>query len=383
MHTEKLRSGSAASVVRGALFMPHYERYNAYQRLLAEALQGRGITVRMQNFSGAFPLLRAAATLDHPREVLHLHWLDNAYAHRGPLRQAAKMLRLVLELVWLRLRGVAVYYTAHNLHGHEARWPGLERWTLAQVVRLSRATFVHSETAQQRLVQRYRLAPAVARRVRVAEHGHYQSLYKDIAPGVAADEPARAAARAHYGFTPQQTVLLAFGLVRGYKSLDESIRAFSAWAPADAVLLIAGNVRPEDAGEAARLHQAAAGDARIRLLLRPWPDADLPALFAVADACLIAHDWQLTSGSLILAMGFGKPLLLPHRRLDGERPPLEGNPVANPDWASAFAAFYRLTPAQRAAMGSENARRAAALSWDRAAATIAATYRQTADGNDH
>lgn len=375
MRTEPLPAGT----VQGALFLPHYQRYNAYQRLLAEALQRQGITVRMLNFSGAFPLLRAAATLGHPHEVLHLHWLDNAYAHQGPLRQAAKMLRLVLELACLRVRGVAIHYTAHNLHGHEARWPRLERWTLAQVVRLSHATFVHSEAARARLLQRYAIPSRAARRVQVAEHGHYQSLYRDIAPGVAADEPARAAARARYGFKPQQTVLLAFGLVRGYKSLDEQIRAFSAWSQADAVLLIAGNVRPEDAAEATRIRQAAAGDSRIRLLLQPWPDAELPALFAAADACVIAHDWQLTSGSLILAMGFGKPLLLPRRKLDGEQPALEGNPVADPDWLTAFAAFHRLTPAERAAIGAENARRASALSWDQAAAVIASAYQTSAD----
>jgi len=356
--------------IRRAVFAPRYAMFNPYQRLLAAAIEAQQVKVDYADFGGRFPLLRIGLKLDREHEVLHLHWLDHAYADTRPLLLALKMLRLLGEIALLRLRGLGIYYTAHNLRSHEASLLRLETWMLAAVVTLSNRTFVHSEAAKGRLQHSYRLSRRTEKRVVVAEHGHYEH---------AVPRPElRAAARTQYDLRPEQQVFLVFGLVRGYKGLSALIASFRAWSAPDAVLLIAGGSRAKDADEIARTTAAAEGDKRIVTMFRPWPDEELPALFAAADACVIAHDWQLTSGSLILAMGFAKPLLLPDRDITDELPSLQGNIVARPDWSAAFERFAQLSPGERQAIAEQNAQRAASLSWQRAAEVIVTAYRGAA-----
>ncbi|MDP3856723.1 MAG: hypothetical protein Q8Q73_03065 [Stagnimonas sp.] len=350
------------------VFAPRYDKFNPYQGLLAAAIARLGVDVRMASFATRFPLLQVGRGLDRATEVLHLHWLDRAYADADPARHALKIVRTVLEILWLRHRGLRIYYTAHNLHGHEARWPRLEGWALRRIVRASENTFVHSSAARLRLLREYQLSAASAARVLVAEHGNYGNRI--------ASPAEREAARRRYGLQPGKTVFLVFGLLRGYKGLAKLIRNFQAWTAPDAVLLIAGSSRARDPTEAERIRAAAQEDARILPLIRSWPDEELPDLFAAADACVVAHDWQLTSGSLILAMGFGKPLLLPDRDIADECPALDGNLIARPDWSSAFGQFSSMSASQRLSLGEDNARRATALSWGRAAECIVAAYRR-------
>lgn len=357
-------------------FAPNFHRINPYQRLLADALRKRGIEVEMVDFNPAdkFPLLGLVSRLKNRCDALHIHWLHREYANNDFLQYRKNLRRLRLELIWLKLFGkLPLFYTAHNLYGHDARLPDTELALHRKLVLLSRNTFVHGTAAHRRLIDAYRLSASDQARLVEIEHGNFHSIY--------GNSPSRTEARQKLGLSEDAVIFLAFGAVRGYKSLSALLKTFTRWPRANAVLLIVGPVL--DRNVLAELEVAASSDPRVLLKFGHWPDHELPSLFAAVDASVIAYDWQLTSSVLILSMGFGKPLLLPNRDLSGESPPLEGNIVATEGWTSAFEKFARLPDAARAAMGNANKSTAASLSWDCSAATIASAYRECLVTHEH
>lgn len=349
-------------------FAPNFFRINPYQRLLAEALRTQGVSVDMVDFdpSARFPLLRLVSRLHGHYDALHIHWLHRAYAAPDFSDYCKNLCRLRLELAWLKRFGkLPLFYTAHNLHAHDARCPAMELAIHRQLVLLSRNTFVHSRAAHERLVNAYTPPANFLPRIVEIEHGNYKDVYTDDSPP--------ATARRALKLADDALVFLAFGVVRGYKNLTDLLEVFTQWGNPKAVLVIAGEAK--DTMVANRLRERAESDPRVRLMLNPCPDSQVPGLFAAADACVVAHDWQLTSGSLILAMGMGKPLLLPDRSLAGESPPLSGNITAAGGWRHALETFSALSTQARLDCGAANKSAAAQLSWQRTAERTARAYR--------
>jgi beta-1,4-mannosyltransferase len=349
-------------------FVPHFSRNNPYQALLAGALARQHVSVQMHDFDRRKPSVRELVErLEGQVDAVHIHWLHRAYTAPGLGRYALNLARAAADIGWLRRAAMPVFYTAHNLHAHGARLPSAEMFVHRRLIETARATFVHSPAARARLIAASRLSGYTQRRIVELEHGHYLNAY--------GTPPATDAARHRFGIAPNALVFLAFGLVRGYKGLGPLVQAFSRWEHPRAVLMIAGPVPASERGLAEELQVAADRDRRVALRLGRCPDDELPALFAAADASVIPYDWQLTSGALILAMGFGKPLLLPARDFAGERPAVHGNVIAERGWSAAFEAFASLPEPARQALGAANRAAAAELSWERCAATIAAVYR--------
>jgi glycosyltransferase involved in cell wall biosynthesis len=97
--------------------------------------------------------------------------------------------------------------------------------------------------------------------------------------------------------------------VRGYKGLADLVQAFRAIADPRLRLVIAG--RAPVAADAEAVRGLAGGDPRIRLHLRFVPDDEVQVFFRAADFVVLPYRQVLTSGAAILALSFGRPLVVP------------------------------------------------------------------------
>ena len=97
--------------------------------------------------------------------------------------------------------------------------------------------------------------------------------------------------------------------MRPYKCVDELLSAFAALPDLTARLIVAGGCG--DAALEAELHRLAARDARVRLDLRHVPDNEVPVLMGAADVVCCPSRGVLTSGSVLLAMSYGRPVIAP------------------------------------------------------------------------
>jgi glycosyltransferase involved in cell wall biosynthesis len=121
-------------------------------------------------------------------------------------------------------------------------------------------------------------------------------------PAAAPDRPAVALAPHH-----PETRLLFFGVVRPGKGLDVLLRAL-ARTPEHVTLTVAGQFRDGPAGTRALVTGLGLG---TRVTLRPGyvPAAQIPALFAAADALVLPYREAAGSQNVLLAFSYGVPVV--------------------------------------------------------------------------
>ena len=273
-------------------FVPYWTRENPYQRLLAEELTRLGAEVEGEQAD----VLPRAFGRDRP-DVLHLHWLTPLYRGPSPWRNALKIGLLAARLLVLRLRGTRIVWTAHNLTGHESAGAREELVFAGLVARIAHVVIAHGPSAEAILRQRLRLGPS--QRIVVIPHACYVGAYPE---GIGARE-----ARVRLGLDEDVAVFLFLGQIRRYKGLLELVEAFRSFPDPNSRLVIAG--RAAGQGVLEELEAAVGGDPRIVLHPRFVPDDEIQVYMAAADAVVLPFLGVLTSGSVVLAMSFGKPCL--------------------------------------------------------------------------
>jgi glycosyltransferase involved in cell wall biosynthesis len=274
-----------------------------YQRLLYSEMQRLGVQV---TYIGDLTPSKTVNILLLPLEVavrriggarlIHLHWV---FAFSFPGARRFPVMRAVAHLwfhVWLRtcrMLGMRLVWTAHNVLPHEPVFAD-DMSARRTLVEASELVLAHSQSA---LVELAALG-AVARRSAVIQHGPIpptRSTPSLRAPGVGG-EPRR---------------FLFFGRVQEYKGVDDLLAAFVAM-PDDvaAHLTVAGQC--DDSRLRSRLRTLAqSGAARIELRLEYVPQEEVTQLLAAADVVVLPFRQVTTSGSAMLALSHGRPLIVP------------------------------------------------------------------------
>ena len=345
--------------------LPDYTSSNPYQTALINALDSAGVEVIAVTPNGWFPLLSAWNRHGRP-DVIHLHWLHKFVVPTSGSSLISLLLavRLVGELVFCRLRGVGLVWTVHNLMDHERTAPQIELVTRHLTGRLADRIIVHCETAGQLVGDRYRLPTRVRKRMTVIPHGNYDGQY-DRAVGEC-DLPT------------DGIVLLYFGIIRPYKNVPKLIDTVRRLDENEVRLHIVGN--PWNDALEEQIRQAAAADERISLKLGFVPDEDVSTYFANADVIVLPFARVLTSGSAILAMTYGRPVIAPRA---GCLPELLGDDGGflyddtTDDGLGQAIQSAIANPGRLSCMGNKNRRKADSLTWREIGQETATAYRST------
>jgi glycosyltransferase involved in cell wall biosynthesis len=276
---------------------------NPYQGLLYGEMQGLGIRITYlgeltpsRTFNLLLLPLEIAARRRTGARLIHLHWVFN-FALPGARRfPASRRLAQVWFLAWLRICRVLdmrLVWTVHNVLPHEPVFADdvSARRSLVEACDL---TLAHSESALAELAA----LGAVARRSAVIPHGPIVAS----ASGGSMDSPSRRSGPSRFLF---------FGRVHEYKGVDDLLSAFmTVLDDVPAHLTIAGQC--DDPGLRSRLQELARpGGARVVLRLERIPDEEVSGMLAAADVVVLPFRRVTTSGSAMLALSYGKPLIVP------------------------------------------------------------------------
>jgi len=349
------------------LFVPDWRKGNPYLDLLADGVRTTGLTVGFADYpESELPLLALAR--EHPSvRVIHMHWinlrLQRIFWSDHAIKVYVRYALLMLDVMLVRLRGVKVIWTVHNLLSHESVSPQREilaRRALARVV--SRLVF-HSHEARQAVEQL--LSKRLKNQSAVVPHGNYIGMYPD--------NPGRAQQlREQFGLQAGDTVLLFFGALRRYKGISQLLAAFQANHNPRLRLILAGRPHEEDLAE--DIQKAAAADSRISAYLGFIPDADVSPLYAVSNLVTTPFERTLTSGSVILALSQGKAVLLPEEAKVLGLPDTRGVLFFNGGVGLVSALDALPARAQLQAMGQINFEIAKTLDWPSIGRKIVAAY---------
>jgi beta-1,4-mannosyltransferase len=274
---------------------------NPYLAHFTREIEARGCTSSWPSPKG----------LPHPRsdDWVHMHWPG---ARLMSPQRAVYRWRIAKLKLWLRFhraRGVRIAWTAHNLYPHDDPHPDLghagRRALLASVDHV----FVHFAAAEAAVRSAFDYRGPVT----VIPHGHYIEDYGELA-----DPPD---ARRQLGLPPEGLVVLMLGQIRPYKWVVDGVRGFMQVAGREDRLLIAGHARPSVERELA----FAGSDPRVIIQRGVVPSERVSLYHAAASCFLVAHRSFFTSGSAVMALSLGCPVVGPplnHLATFGDEPRL-------------------------------------------------------------
>lgn len=288
------RSDSAPATV--VLMMPDLRKDNPYQRLLARSLESQGFHVCFPvGYRRILPFFRAVRE-NRSSSILHLHWTLPYLRAQSRIIFIIRAVKFLCDLTLVRCSGRPLVWTVHNLVPHESRFPRLELWVRRMLCRAAGAVIVHGSAGKQQAIAKFGCIPE---KIAIIPHGHYQDVYSP--------SPPRQTSRQNLNL-PDKTTMLFFGMVRPYKGMPMLLRAWRALAAAEAQLVIAGPCSPEYRHELDMIAPDVAGVI--------WHDhwiaeEDLPLYFGAADVVVLPFERVQTSGSVMLAITYGKPIITP------------------------------------------------------------------------
>jgi glycosyltransferase involved in cell wall biosynthesis len=275
----------------------------------------------------------------------------------------------VIHYQWLTLpaldRHLLPSLRPRLMTAHYILAPGASRRRVASARRTfdsMDAVVAHSEHSATRLREEVGLDPA---KVRVIPHGAFDYLTE-----LPEEKPLPVELEGAEG-----PVVLAFGLLRPYKGIENLLEAFGQVEGAE--LWIVGNPRM-DVGPLREL--AATTGNRVRFVTRFVEDAEIPAIFRRADIVALPYLDAEHSGVLYTGLAFGKPLVL---TAVGGFPEVAAAGAARlvppGDTGALAAALTELVADEgsRAALAAAATRAAAGpFSWDEAARRTMDLYRE-------
>lgn len=278
-------------------FWPDYSWANPYQRLLYAR-----VAQETECLSGDIDAALTAAWSGGARRItFHLHWLNKLLEGSGSEEEAAERVRIFLmKLDQFRAAGGRLVWTIHNIVSHDFPYPEVEIALANGILERADAVHLHSVASVPEIEAHY---PLPADKLKVAPHGAYVGAYPDFV--------TREQARMALAIPPEDEVILFLGQIRPYKGLNALLSAFRALLVErpHARLVLAGHGPVDEILQEASLSQVERD--RISVFNRFVPDMELQLFFRAADCAVFPYRKILTSGSLMLALSYGVPVLIP------------------------------------------------------------------------
>jgi beta-1,4-mannosyltransferase len=237
-------------------------------------------------------------------DVFHIHWPEGIFSGRlggiAPLA-ALKAIRVLRTARRIRRSGGLVALTAHNATPHlrMTGWRGA-LWRRYHPRLLSETGLVIGLTEGSLMTFREMNPAAASIPGHIIPHPHYRSIYPT--------PPLPHAARQQMGLPADHLIIGMIGSMRASKQIGEAIDVFRRIASEKELLLAAGNCDDDLWGE---LTHSVGDDGAVRLQRGALSDRELAIAFGAIDVCLLNQGTILNSGTALLALSFGIPIIAP------------------------------------------------------------------------
>lgn len=285
------------AVSKNLLFLPDWSSDNPYQKLLYDALRVSG--VNCSGMSGKGFTFRWLLDNWRTYQYIHFHWLFGIYDLDNTGLTVKKAGIFLTKIIFARIMGYRVIWTVHNLISHEPTNLKCERVLRKITGRMVNHIIVHCNYAKRKVIDEWRIGSA---KIAVIPHGSYIGHYPN--------NTSREEARKRLGIAADSFTFLFFGMVRGYKGINRLVESFKDVKKQfpNISLIIAG--RPFDGQIKCEIESIAAEEG-ISHHLRYILDDEVQYFFNAADVVVLPYQNILTSGGAILALSFGKPVIVP------------------------------------------------------------------------
>ena len=263
---------------------------------MMQGLQHTGLEVIYGEPGKFFGLLRSS--LKHRPHYLHLDWLHSYYMRRREWMTWVQFPFFLIQVLSItKILQVKLVWTLHNIFPHDRPKHGPHKW--ARQFFASQCEWIR--VFDEETIPRASKALGVhEHKFRVVPEGSYVGYYPN--------RTNKTEARIRLNLPLKKQIFLYLGLIKPYKGVLELIEAFNEASIPNTILLVAG--RSMDPAYWERiLHCRKHPD----ILLREGfvTDEELQYYYHASDIVVLPFKRIENSGSVILAMGFAKPILAP------------------------------------------------------------------------
>ena len=352
-------------MVTNSFFLPQStDENNPYQKNLADELNNHHVKVSGLSYRVFF--LKDVWRSPEPT-VLHLHWLHSFLVRTTYLKSLVSSNFFVLQILIVKLLGIKLVWTVHNLKNHDNGYLKLERFYTALIANLCDSIIVHGDSIKQEVETSLKLKNI--QKIKVIPHGNYINCYEN--------KLTAAEAKDRLGLNPNETTFLFLGLIRPYKGVPELIDAFEAIDRQNSRLLIVGKIWGEDREFHQTILQKTSARPKITLIPEFVPSDRLQLYFNACDVVVFPYKNILTSGAVLLAISFGKACIAPRIGCIRDTLDDDGSFLYDPNSQNALADSLQRAidnKSKLGAMGDRNLQLAKQLGWDKIAQMTAQVY---------
>lgn len=276
---------------------------NPYQHLMMDGLNENP---RLQAFNGIhdkfFGIARTVLT--HRPTYLHFDWINSYYFRRWTWLTYLSVIAFCAQIMLARWLGVRIVWTLHNILPHDSPTLWVHRFCQRFLARRCEWIRVFSPGTVARAAAELGVPEST---FRVMPDGDYTKVY--------VNQVSREEARKKLGLPGNANVFLNIGLIKPYKGILELMDAFDTLPQPATYLILAGKVMDQEYGKKIRERLSD----RILLVDEFIPVNDLQIYFNAADVVVLPFQAIENSGSVIMAMGFAKPVIAPRLGVVQER----------------------------------------------------------------
>ncbi len=279
------------------VFYPDYRVTNDYQSMLYSALKDS-----MRVIAGTIDSAADAAVNENQSQtIFHLHWPEPIFqgvATQGAFRRRAE--EFTKKVRYFQAAGGCFLWTIHNKLPHDRLFSFEYKRFFQCLASIADGILLHSSSAVRVLDAELKIHEE---KVHVIPHGSYIGVYPS--------RTSRQQARERLSIPSSDFVIGFIGQLRPYKGLEKLVSAFRQLNRENGSvrLLIAGKpVYPTKPGFWQTQSTTVNG---LHVYEGFIPTSDLSLYHAACDVICLPYEDILTSGSLMLAASFGKPVVIP------------------------------------------------------------------------
>lgn len=264
-----------------------------YNKLLIDSLAKRIEMVLLESLSKKW-VYKNQKKLD----IIHFQWTMPFFTASSKINAWKQVIAFIYFLFFLKREGYKIVWTVHNIHPHDKSiFPYY--WGDFFLSHCADAVIVHAESTKKELKRWYGRSSKNVYLIPFSTYKGYSEAYEYGYP------PKKA--RTELDLPKDKFIYLFFGYVRKYKGIDILIKAFQKAKQDNGVLLIVGGYWTDV--DKAEIEKVVKNDPNIILHTKEMDDKCVQQHMAAADVVVLPYRKITTSGVLVLALTFGKPII--------------------------------------------------------------------------
>lgn len=274
--------------------LPYSDHKNPFQTLTINVLKTK-YEICPQNDFRFFTIIRNKV-LNNP-DIYYFDWIEKYYIGKSVLITFMKSISFMIDLyISKKLLNVKIYWSMHNIINHENKYERLAKIIKQQFAKNCLKIRIFDKESLKTIQKYLKTAP---KKLLTIHEGTYIGYYPD--------NISRRLAKRKLNLFNDKFIFLFFGTIREYKGIDNLINAFKKLNNNKSILIIAGN--PVSKSYSTKIINLINETTNIYYYPKFIPKNEVQYFFKASDCVVLPFKEISNSGSVILSMGFSKPII--------------------------------------------------------------------------